>query len=402
MPSLIQLIYASAARGEPSEEELTRLLAGARRHNAAVGVTGMLLYSEGSFLQLLEGEAAAVDDLLQRIARDSRHASLSVIIREPIARRSFGDWTMGFATVQARDLSRIAGLNDFFAAGSSLAELDPGRARKVLEAFKKGRWRSRLTGAVREVRSARRRVSPRAPSPRAERNGFSFAFQPIIRADDATVVSYEALIRGPRNEPAAHVLQQVSRSDRYAFDEASRCAAIELAAELGLGCSLNLNLLPLSLTSGRTSMASTLEAAERCGIAAERIVLEIVESEIIHDHAGFVRAVHSLREGGLRFAIDDFGAGYAGLNLLAEFQPDILKLDMALVRAIDRRGPRQAIVRGISRACQDLGIEVVAEGVETPGELCWCRDEGLELFQGNLIAEPAFEQLPAARVAVPE
>jgi len=90
------------------------------------------------------------------------------------------------------------------------------------------------------------------------------------------------------------------------------------------------------------------------------------------------------------FAIDDFGAGHAGLNLLAEFQPDLLKLDLRLVRNIERNGPKQAIVRGIRRTCTDLGIEIIAEGVESKDEYRWFRDEGVKLFQGYLFARPAF------------
>ena len=96
---------------------------------------------------------------------------------------------------------------------------------------------------------------------------------------------------------------------------------------------------------------------------------------------------------GVLVAIDDFGAGYSGLNLLAEFQPDIVKLDMNLVRSIDSKGPRKAIVRGVLRTCRDLGLEVIAEGVETEEEFHWFRRQGVVLYQGYLIARPAFEAL---------
>ena len=100
---------------------------------------------------------------------------------------------------------------------------------------------------------------------------------------------------------------------------------------------------------------------------------------------------------GVQFAIDDFGAGYAGLNLLADFQPDTLKLDMSLVRDVESKGPRQAIVRGVIRTCQDLGIDIVAEGVESLGEYGWLRCEGISLYQGYLFARPAFRALPEVR-----
>ena len=106
------------------------------------------------------------------------------------------------------------------------------------------------------------------------------------------------------------------------------------------------------------------------------------------------------RRQGFRTAIDDFGAGYSGLNLLAEFQPDILKLDMALVRNLHQDPVREAIVKGVLGVCETLGIEVIAEGIEHPEELRRLRELGVYLFQGYLLARPAFEAVP--EVAWPE
>jgi EAL domain-containing protein (putative c-di-GMP-specific phosphodiesterase class I) len=104
--------------------------------------------------------------------------------------------------------------------------------------------------------------------------------------------------------------------------------------------------------------------------------------------------MNSYRARGLRVAIDDFGAGYSGLNLLAEFQPDAIKLDIQLVRDIESKGPRQAIVRAVIQACDDLGIEVVAEGVESEAEYRWFKRIGVRLFQGYYFCRPGFESLP--------
>ena len=390
MTPLLQIIYRSTAKGAFDEEELTRILAASREKNAALGITGVLLYSEGTFFQVLEGEAAAVDDLMARIAGDSRHGEIVTIVREPIARRSFADWTMGYAKLTPTEVRDIVGVNDFFQAGTSLNRIEPGRAKKLLAAFHEGRWRSRLSGRTEPPAPA-----PAEPSP-AEPPAFTFAFQPIVDASARTVVSYEALIRGKGGEPAAQVLQMVNPVERRGFDEVCRAAAVDLASRLGLDCDLDLNFLPLCGEVAQRSIASTLEAARRCAIPPDRIVLEILESEIISDHDGFVRAVNDYRALGLKTAIDDFGAGYAGLALLAEFLPDIIKIDMNLIRDVERKGPRQAIVRGVVRTCLDLGIDVIAEGVETEGEQRWLLGEGIHLFQGNLFAEPAFERLPPA------
>lgn len=225
---------------------------------------------------------------------------------------------------------------------------------------------------------------------------YSFAFQPIVNVVSGAIVSFEALVRGEQNETALSIFKQISPADMHEFDNLLRLSAIPLAAKLGIQCHLNLNLLPGSLAESDAAILSTLAAAKAHGMHAEFITLEITEQEIIHDFKRFIDAIDVARNCGMGFSIDDFGAGYAGLNMLAEFQPDTVKLDMSLVRDIETHGPRQAIVRGIARTCLDLGIDIIAEGVETTSEYWWFREEGIELFQGFLFAKPGFEHLPMA------
>ncbi len=227
---------------------------------------------------------------------------------------------------------------------------------------------------------------------------YSFAFQPIVDVAARRIASHEALIRGRAGESAASVLGSVPAGELYRFDEESRVVALELAAGIGFDGQLNLNFLPRGLEASETAVTSTVEAAHRCGVGPGRIVLEVTEGEVIGNAARFAQAMDAYRCLGVRVAIDDFGAGYAGLNLLADFQPDAVKLDMNLVRGIAGRGPRQAIVRAVAQACFDLGIELVAEGVETLDEYRWLAGEGICLFQGYLFARPAFERLPAANL----
>jgi EAL domain-containing protein (putative c-di-GMP-specific phosphodiesterase class I) len=387
MTELIHLIYCSAAVRSFNRGELAELLSRARANNARLGITGMLLHIEGSFFQVLEGAPDAIDGLFDAIRRDARHRQLTVIIREPVAARTFGEWTMGYADITPAELDGIVGANDFFAGGESFTRLGEGRAKKLLAAFRDGRWRSALSdrNAAPDTASC---PAPESP-PR-----FTFAFQPIIHAPSRSVFSYEALLRGRTGEPAATVLQAVRPAGASAFNEQCRLTAIDLAVRLGLTTRLNLNFMPSDLKMSPTAVTSLLEAARRGSIPSGRIILEILESDIIEGIEDFAAAINAYRASGLTFAIDDFGSGYAGLNLLAEFQPDFVKLDMQIVRGIESRGPRQAIVRGILRTCRDLGIDVVAEGVETPDEYAWFRSEGIELFQGFLFARPGLECLP--------
>jgi hypothetical protein len=122
--------------------ELRAILDRARIVNSQLDVTGILLHSEGSFFQVLEGDAEVIDSLYTKIARDKRHKNIVLIVREPIASRSFADWSMGFASVTSKDVAGIIGANDFFQKKSCFHQLNAGRAKKLLTAFADGRWRA--------------------------------------------------------------------------------------------------------------------------------------------------------------------------------------------------------------------------------------------------------------------
>jgi hypothetical protein len=140
-------VYASAATRPFEAAELTALLQAARQHNDGAGLTGMLLYTEGSFFQVLEGDPAAVEALYARIELDKRHEQVTKIVAEAIPRRSFAHWSMGFSQVSRDELALISGTNDFFSGASCFLGLDPGRAKKLLSTFREGRWRKTLGGA---------------------------------------------------------------------------------------------------------------------------------------------------------------------------------------------------------------------------------------------------------------
>jgi hypothetical protein len=146
--ALIHCIYASAAIRDLDDGELRTLLGDARYRNIQAAVSGMLLYTAGSFFQVLEGEPEAVDATFARIAQDLRHQQVTVINREPIAGRSFGEWSMGFTSVSREQLGAMVGLNDFFGEGNCYSKLGDGRAKKILRAFAQGRWRAQLDSSA--------------------------------------------------------------------------------------------------------------------------------------------------------------------------------------------------------------------------------------------------------------
>lgn len=232
---------------------------------------------------------------------------------------------------------------------------------------------------------------------RGERVGFDFdyAYQPIVNVESREVFACEALVRGPQGEPASWVLDQVHEGNRYRFDQACRVKAIKGAREFGVGPRISINFLPNAIYRPEVCIRTTLEAARTHGMPLDRIIFEVTEGEEIADGPWFASILREYKRCGFLTAIDDFGAGFAGLKLLSDFQPDIIKLDMGLVRNVERDKPRQAIVRNLCRMCEELDIDLVAEGVETVGERDFLRDEGVCLMQGFLFARPAFRQAPA-------
>ncbi|XQR90718.1 EAL domain-containing protein [Stutzerimonas urumqiensis] len=222
----------------------------------------------------------------------------------------------------------------------------------------------------------------------------SMAFQPIVDVANHQVFAHEALVRGVAGEGAGQVLARVTDDNLYSFDQACRITALEWAARLALPARLSINFMPNAVYTPETCIRATLAAAERVGFPLDRIIFEVTEQEQVQDTAHLLDILRSYREMGFRTAIDDFGAGYAGLNLLADFQPDIIKLDMHLIRDVDRDPVRQVLARTMVDLCRQLNIEVIAEGIETAAEYRYLSEQGVTLFQGYLFAKPAFQALP--------
>lgn len=226
---------------------------------------------------------------------------------------------------------------------------------------------------------------------------FTMAFQLILDVPRQRPFAYEALVRGTHGESAREVLDKVNDGNRYRFDQACRVKAIEQATQLGLldipDCLLSINFLPNAVYRAETCIRATLEAAERSGFPRERLMFEVTEGERIHDPEHLRQIFAEYGRQGFSIAIDDFGAGYSGLNLLAEFPPHVLKLDMALTRGIDRDTVRQAIVAGIVLVAQRLGIRIIAEGIESAGERDALLDLGIHYMQGFFFSRPQTDRL---------
>ena len=212
------------------------------------------------------------------------------------------------------------------------------------------------------------------------------AYQPIVRTADHSLFGYEALLRSDEKalpHPGA-ILDAAERLDRLPDlgrkIRKSSCLPIPDAAD---GASFFVNLHSRDLMDG-----TLLSPSSPLSFFAERVVLEITERASL-DGVTDVRAkIAELRRMGFRIAIDDLGAGYAGLTSFATLEPDIVKLDMSLVRDVDTNRQKEKVVRSITALCKELGILVVAEGVETVGERETLVSIGCDLLQGYLLAKP--------------
>jgi EAL domain-containing protein (putative c-di-GMP-specific phosphodiesterase class I) len=225
----------------------------------------------------------------------------------------------------------------------------------------------------------------------------AMAFQPIVDVETGRAWAYEALVRGPDGEGAGQVLAAVTRDNRYAFDQQCRVAAITQAVAAGIvdtGARLSINFLPNAVYSPVACIQLTLKTAAAVGFPTERLIFEFTENEEMADTSHVTNIIDTYKRMGFTTAVDDFGAGHAGLSLLAQFQTDIIKLDMELVRNIDRSTPRRMIVEGLVYMFDRMNIIVVAEGIETVAEYEVLRTLGVRFMQGYLLARPGVKVLP--------
>lgn len=231
----------------------------------------------------------------------------------------------------------------------------------------------------------------------------TMAFQPIVDVATGRPFAFEALVRGRNGEGADEVLARVTAENRYAFDQQCRVAAIEGAVAAGIldtGARLSINFLPNAVYSPLACIQLTLETALKTGFPPERLMFEFTENEQMTDTDHVKGIIEAYQEMGFATAIDDFGAGHAGLGLLAEFQPDYIKLDMGLIRGLDSKLPRKLIAEGVVGLARSLDVQVIAEGVETVAEYAVLRSMGVPYIQGFLLARPGLACLPAVQLPV--
>lgn len=225
---------------------------------------------------------------------------------------------------------------------------------------------------------------------------FEVHFQPIVScADPSRRHACECLLRGRDPSgliPPGRLFATARQADLlFHLDRAARLASIRQASAKGVGPMLFINFMPTSIYNPKFCLRSTLEAVRESGLEPRSVVFEVVESERVGDVGLLVEVLDFYRAAGFKVALDDLGAGFSSLNLLAGLRPDYVKLDMELVRGVDSDPYKASITGHILSLARSLGVRSIAEGVETEGEWRWLAANGADLAQGFLFGRPEAE-----------
>ena len=238
-----------------------------------------------------------------------------------------------------------------------------------------------------------------------ERDSFYMDFQPIVPAvAPDKVFAYECLLRGRDAEgktvPPSLIFEAARGADLlFQLDRTARLTAIRDAGTHGITTPIFINFNPTSIYDPAFCLKTTIAAIKEAGIAPDRIVFEVVESDAIRDTDHLLNIVRFYRQQGFRIALDDLGAGYGSLNLLSQLKPDFVKFDRELIRSVDSDPYKQKVFVKLVEMARDLGVHTLAEGVETEGEYHWLTNQGVEYLQGYFFARPASPP-PVPRVEV--
>ena len=220
-------------------------------------------------------------------------------------------------------------------------------------------------------------------------------FQPIVHAATPDrLFAHEALLRGIGQDGAriaAGPILDLAREAGLLFqlDLLARRTAIREAATREIGGKIFINFNPTAIYDPAFCLRSTVAAIDAAGIARDRIVFEVTESDRTQDLGHLQRILHYYRDAGFAVALDDFGSGYSSLNLLHQLRPDYLKLDIELIRDVHHDPYKALIARKILEAARELDLQTVAEGIEVPAELAWAQEHGADYLQGYLLGRPA-------------
>ncbi|EGT0621269.1 MULTISPECIES: diguanylate phosphodiesterase [Citrobacter] len=400
---LTTIIYRSHLREDAPLKALEDMVTAANIKNRRSDVTGILLFNGHHFFQLLEGPEEQVKEIYRCICNDPRHHNIVELMCDYAPARRFGNVGMELFDLQKHERNDV--LQAVLNKGTSKFQLTyDDRALQFFRTFvlateKSSYFEIPAPDYWSFITDNTCTILDESTLP--SDTDFSFAFQPIIDPMSQRVIALEALIRGKDGETPATYFDKFKPEDVYTADLQSKKTAFAMASALGLNHKmLSVNLLPMTLVNRPDAVSFLINEIAAHGLVPEQIIVEFTESEVISRFDTFAQAVKSLKAAGICVAIDHFGAGFAGLQLLSRFQPDRIKISRELITDVHKSGPRQAIIQAIIKCCASLEIMISAVGVEKPEEWMWLESAGIEIFQGNLFAKACLNGTPS--VAWPE
>lgn len=395
---LTTIIYRSHLRDDAPLRALEDMVTAANLKNRRSDVTGILLFNGRHFFQLLEGPEEQVKEIYRCICNDPRHHNIVELMCDYAPARRFGKVGMELFDLQKHERNDV--LQAVLNKGTSKFQLTyDDRALQFFRTFVLATEKSSYF----EIPApdywsfiADNSCTLLDESTLPSNIDFSFAFQPIIDPMSQRVIALEALIRGRDGETPATYFGNLNPEELYTADLQSKKTAFAMASALGLNDKmLSVNLLPMTLVNKPDAVSFLINEIAAHGLVPEQIIVEFTESEVISRFDTFAQAVKSLKAAGICVAIDHFGAGFAGLQLLSRFQPDRIKISRELITDVHKSGPRQAIIQAIIKCCTSLEIMISAVGVEKPEEWMWLESAGIEIFQGNLFAQACLNGIPS-------
>jgi len=228
-------------------------------------------------------------------------------------------------------------------------------------------------------------------------NRLTTFFQPIVHAQKPReVFAHECLLRGldETGSPVSpKMLFDLARECSLLFqlDQSARRTALRCAKEKEVNTNLFINFNPSSIYDPVFCLQATFRIMEELGMESKNIIFEVVECDQVNDIEHLKTILDYYRSVGFRIALDDIGSGYSSLNLLHQLSPDFIKLDMELIRDVHNNSIKSIVASKLIEIANEMGIQTIAEGIETEQELNWIKENGADYFQGYYFAKPSAE-----------
>jgi len=388
---LTTLIYQSKCTHPESKVVDDDFLRSVRDNNNEFKISGIILCNGIDFFQIIEGPEFTVDTLFRKIRRDPRHTEVVELMRDYSSDRFFDNFGIEFYDLNLYKASFSHDMHDIVerlwvkisrserVSSFVRAFILKGRSNALHPDLDPSIWVMKSDNSRQDILQLKLTSA----------HEYTFAMQPIVEPLKNRVVSFETLIRGTEGGSPAELFSTIPEGDIYQFDLKSKLFALRLASQILRDReTVSINLLPGSLTTSPHSVSRLINFIVACDLQPHQVTIEIIENELILNMDSFHHILKDIRASGLGLAIDDFGSGYSRLTLLSRIQPDVIKLDRDVIQDIHLSGAKQAMVASLIKYSSDMGISLVAEGVEKIEEWCWLQSAGITLYQGYLFSRP--------------